>query len=100
MTPSEADAKWNATKIAMMADLRDLPQGEKINLIEKAADYRSGPDPYNSVYMGSMATASLMHALGGSYGVSSLKDLLARASDAQLTAGLEPCLPVIQAMHR
>ena len=49
--------------------------------------------------MGSMATANLMTALGGVYGgPTSLSDLLAKATDQQLTAGLNPCLPFIKAM--
>jgi len=67
-------------------------------LIKAAAKYRSGSDSCNSVYMGSMATASLMRILGGSYGEDSLNDLLEKADAGRITSALEFCDPYIRRM--
>jgi hypothetical protein len=50
----------------------------------------------NALYMGSGHTAILMGKLGGSYGRDSLDDLIDRASDDQLDAGLESVQNIIR----
>lgn len=94
----ELEAMWRAEKARLMPALTTLPREAKVDWIDKSSTYRSGPDPYNSLYMGGMASHSLMHALGDASYRTSLADLLAKASDAQLDKGLEVCLPYIKAM--
>ncbi len=54
--------------------------------MKRAVRYRSGLDLINTVYLGSMATASLMSRLGGNYGKDSLDKLIDNASEAQIQA--------------
>lgn len=61
----ELQAKRTAEKAALMPELLKLSHAEKIDMIRKAREYRSGSDSCNSLYMGGMALTSLRHALGG-----------------------------------
>lgn len=67
-------------------------------LILDATKYRSGADSINSVYMGSMALASLYCALGKQYGRDSLEIAIATASEIQIQAALKICAPYIEYM--
>jgi hypothetical protein len=101
MTPDRADAKWAQEKAAMMAEIRPLPRDQKVALIVDAAAYRAGGG--NTPFMGSMATAVMLHALGGTYGQrggKSMAQLLEGATDDQLLAALDPCLGAIQYMRK
>ena len=100
MWADEAEAKWKAEKAALLAELAPLSRKEKCELIVAAKAYRSGPDPYNSLYMGSMATHSLFCSLGGDILRGSLDDLLKRATDQQISAALDVCANIIKHMGR
>lgn len=69
-----------------------MTSNEKRALITKAYNHNSkarNMGSCNALYMGSGHTAILMGKLGGEYGRSSLDDLIAKASESQLDAGLE-----------
>lgn len=80
-------------------DLTTLNRGQKIQLILAVVEYRSGEGLINTVYMGGIARSMLHHALGGSYQHDALDDLLLRASDAQIDAGLDVCKSYIEYMR-
>lgn len=73
---------------------------EKCDKIYAAYQYRNGQDSINSVYMGSMATASLIHKLGGSYGYHSVFELLETATNKQIDSAFEYCKPYIDCMEK
>lgn len=92
----EAEARFNARKEAGLPILQALPRKEKVGWIRKAKAYRSGPDPFNSLYMGSMATHMLYVKLGGRITTHALEDLLEQATEAQLDAALETCFNILE----
>ena len=76
-----------------------MERKEKQRLILAAANHNDKARTMAScthLYMGSMATAILMGHLGGQYGKDSLTDLVERATDRQLDAGLESCASIIK----
>jgi hypothetical protein len=78
-----------------------MKREEMIDLIRRAASYRSGADSCNSLYMGSMATHSLYCALGGTSPLhDTLDDLLSRATTAQLGAAMKVCDNIIRHMTK
>lgn len=93
------EAVWAKKKAALLQALAPLSRDEKANLILKASRYRSGADSCNSLYMGGLATASLVHALGGAYGRDDVLMLLTKATDAQIEAGLDVCANIIDYMR-
>lgn len=97
-TLKEMEARLAKEREAGMSELIPLERAVKVNLIKAAAAYRSGADSCNSVYMGGHAHAQLRVALGGGFR-DSLDDLLERASDNELNAGLEACWPYIKHMR-
>ena len=58
-------------------------------LILGASRYRSGVDSIGSVYMGSHATAGVIHRLGGKYGKDGIEDLLKAATPEQVAVTKE-----------
>jgi len=76
-----------------------MTRAELEQRIVAASKYRSGPDSCNSLYMGSMATATLMNILGGTYaGRRSIFDLVKKATEHQLYKALEYCKPYLDSM--
>jgi hypothetical protein len=76
-----------------------MERKEKQRLVLAAANHNAKARTMAScthLYMGSMATASLISKLGGKYGKDSLTDLVERATDRQLDAGLESCASIIK----
>lgn len=68
-------------------------------LIMLAYNYNAkarGAASCNQLYMGSMATAMLMGALGGEYGRDDLAKLVKQATDEQLDAGVKSCENIIR----
>ncbi len=70
------------------------------NLIRQAVYYRSGPDSCNSMYMGGMALASLMHALGTTLGNGDFEPVLLKANRKQLDNALDVCKNIIEYMQK
>lgn len=64
---------------------------EKRERIRFALSYREGEDSCNNVYMGSMATANIFHALGGRYGRDDINNLLVAATAMQLDLAIALC---------
>ena len=78
--------------------MSDLTREQKQSLIRQAYDYNADKRAMascNALYMGSMATAMLVGALGGEYGRDSLDKLIDNATDEQLDAGLVRCENII-----
>lgn len=77
------------------------PSDEKMrSLIAAAAAYRSGNDSINTVYMGSMATASLYAALGLRYGQPGFNERLAAADRPMLERAFAVCSNIIEYMQK
>ncbi|WP_266032419.1 hypothetical protein [Brucella intermedia] len=96
-----ANSDWETfEKPRLMKRLLDLPRDDKIKLIKRAREYRSGTDSCNSVYMGSMAISMLCRALGGIYGNDDVDYLLTKASDHNLDTALNVCASYIKTMEQ
>lgn len=61
-----------------------MDREQKEQEITQVMGYRSGESLINTVYVGGIASAAAIRILGGSYGESSVKDLLPAASDKQV----------------
>lgn len=75
-----------------------MTRAEKVRLIKKAYNFNVHARRMascNSLYMGSAATCRLFDVLGGDWPNESLGDVLKRATDAQLDAGLERCANIL-----
>jgi len=96
----ERELRLQEEKQILMAELLSMPRDLKAATIKAATEYRSGNDRCNSVYMGGMAHAMLVRALGGRYGHSLYDDLLAAATDAQIDAALDVCSSYIAFMRK
>ena len=84
---------------ALLEQLSKLTRKEKEGLLMAATTYRSGEDSCNSVYMGSMAHAGLMHALGGRYGQPpGYSVLIPPSSSTMLDAGIKSAIHTIEYM--
>lgn len=92
MTGKEADKIWQAKKAALLADWATLPRADKMALITKAREYRSGNDSCNSVYMGSTATHMLYRELAPG---KDFADILEMSTDKQLDKALAVCAGVL-----
>lgn len=57
-------------------------------------------NPYNSFYMGSMATSTLMGIFGVSYGAAGFDEALDAADERKLSIGLTYCQPYLEALER
>lgn len=77
--------------------MTDQLEQDKADILA-ALEYRSGPDSCNSVYMGSMATASVYHAMGLNYGEGDLVAAIKSAGSGQIANALDACRGVIRYM--
>ncbi len=59
---------------------------ERRTQFKKACAYRSGPGLMNEVYLGGMATAQIIHYLGGEYGKISIEMAVDTSTTPQLAA--------------
>lgn len=82
----------------LISKLVCLPLEEKRQLLKEAVNYRSGESLINTVYMGSMATASLCSALGGMYGKDSVISLIESAKEENIDAGIRTAIHTIEYM--
>jgi hypothetical protein len=76
---------------------------EKKRLIRKAYNFNSHARRMascNHLYMGSMATCQLIHALGGQWPNDALNDVLKKATNEQLDAGLALCQNILKYADR
>lgn len=73
--------------------VNELSRKEKELLIQEASVYK-----HADFYMGSMAMSSLIVALNGEYGKHSLKELLPKATDGQISKALMVCSDTIKYM--
>lgn len=100
MTVDEAADKWAREKAILMAGVAPLPLDQKRDLIRRAADYKSGSDSCNSVYMGSLATHTMMLALGADPKSWDLEAPLAKAGPTQIDKALDVCASIIWYMQK
>lgn len=77
--------------------MTDQLEQDKADILA-ALNYRSGPDSCNSIYMGSMATAMVYHAVGLKYGMGDLVAAIETASEDQVLRALDACRGVINYM--
>ncbi len=76
-----------------------MSRNNKIKEILAAWNYKSNPDPCNSVYLGSMEKGSILRGLGSTYGSDkTIEEVLADASNAQIGRAHRGALFVIAYM--